>query len=80
MLSGIDQVDSKLIDCIKLAESTLQSKKQNSEGEFYRKLEEANPRLNRMGPPPSGKPHIPSMKPAHKWTPESTGVSNPALD
>ena len=76
MLSGIDQVDSKLIDCIKLAESTLQSKKQNSEGEFYRKLEEANPQLARMGPSSSRKPQNLSPKPAHSWIPEPTDTSD----
>ena len=28
ILSGVDRVDSKLVDCIKMAESTLQNKKQ----------------------------------------------------
>jgi hypothetical protein len=77
MLSGIDRVESKLIDCIKMAESTQQSKKQNSGGEFCGKLEEANPRLAQMGPSPSGKPQNPSPKPAHKWTPEPTDISDP---
>ena len=45
MLSGIDRVDYKLIDYIKMAESTLQNKKQNSGGETYGKPEEANPGL-----------------------------------
>ena len=52
ILSGIDRVDSKLID---MAESTLQNKKQNSGVEICGKPKEANPRLVRMGPPPSGK-------------------------
>jgi hypothetical protein len=56
MLSGIDRIDSKLIDCNKMAESTLQNKKQKSGGETSGKPEEANPRLVRMGPSPSGKP------------------------
>jgi hypothetical protein len=79
MFSGIDRVDSKLIDCIKMAESTLQ-KKQNSGGETCGKPEEANPRLVRMGPSPSGKPQIPSLKPAHKWTPEPIDISDPLFD
>ena len=41
-----------------MAESTLQSKRQNSGGEFCRKLEEANPRLVWMGPSPSEKPRV----------------------
>ena len=49
MFSGIDRVDSKLIDRINMAKSTLQIKKQYSGGEFCGKLEEANPRLVRMG-------------------------------
>jgi hypothetical protein len=56
MLSGIDRVDSKLIDCINMAENTLQNKRQNSGGGICGKLEEANPRLVWMGPSPSGKP------------------------
>ena len=77
MLSGIDRVDSKLINCIKMAECTLQNKKQNSGGEICGKPEEANPRLVRMGPSLSGKPQIPSPKPAHKWTPEPIDISDP---
>ena len=33
-----------------------------------------------MGPSLSGKPQIPSPKPAHKWTPEPTDISNPLFD
>ena len=29
---------------------------------------------------PFGKPHIPSPKPAHKWTPEPTDISDPLFD
>ena len=63
-----------------MVESTLQSKKQNSGGEFYGKLEEANPRLARMGPSPSEKPQNPSLKPAHKWNPKPTDISDPLFD
>jgi len=77
MFSGIDRVDSTLIDCMNIAESTLQNKKQNSGGEIYGKPEKANPRLVRMGPPLSGKPQNPSPKPAHKWTLEQTDISDP---
>ena len=80
MLSRIDRVDSKLIDCINMAKSTLQNKKQNSVGKLCGKPEKANPRLERMGPPLSGKPPNPSPKPAHKWSPEPTDVSNPLFD
>ena len=80
MLSGIDRVDFKPIDCIKMAESTLQNKKWNSGRETYGKPKEANPRLAQMGPSPSGKPQTPSPKPAHKWTPELTNISHPVFD
>ena len=80
MFSGIDRVDSKLIDCIKMAESTLQNKKQKSGGEICGKPEEANPRLVRMGPSPSGKSQRPSPKPAHKWTPDPTDISDPLFN
>jgi hypothetical protein len=80
MLSGIDRVDYKLFDCINMAESALENKKQNSGGEIFGKPEEANPRLVRMGPSPLGKPHNPSLKLAHKWTPEPTNVSDPIFD
>ena len=63
-----------------MAESTLQSKRQNSGGEFCGKLEEANPRLARMGPSPSEKPQNPSLKPTHKWNPEPTDISDPLFD
>ena len=62
-----------------MAESTLQSKRQNSGGEFCGKLEEANPRLAWMGPSPSEKPSL-SPKPAHKWTPEPTNTYDPLFD
>ena len=63
-----------------MAESTLQNKKQKSRGEICGKPEEANPRLVQMGPSPYGKLHIPSSKPAHKWTPEPTNTSDPSFD
>ena len=80
MLSGIDRVDFKLIDCIKMAKTTLQNKKQNSGGEICGKPEEANPRLVWMEPSLSGKPQNPSPKPAHKWTPEPTDISDSLFD
>ena len=79
MFSEINRVDSKLTDCINMAESTLQNKKQNSGGEICEKPEEANPRLVWMGPSPSGKPQSPSPKHAHKWSPEPTDISDPLL-
>ena len=63
-----------------MVESTLQSKKQNSGGEFCGKLEEANPWLAWMGPSPSGKPQCPSPKPAHKWTLEPNDTSESLFD
>ena len=33
-----------------------------------------------MGPSPLGKPQTPSQKPAHKWTPEPTDISDPLFD
>jgi hypothetical protein len=80
MFSGIDQVDSTLIDCISMAENTLQNKKQKLGGESCGKLEKANSQLDRMGPPLSGKSQNPSPKPAHKWTPEPTDISDPLFD
>ena len=70
ILSGIDRVDSKLADCIKIAESTLQNKEQKSGGGIYRGSGETNPRLVRMGPSISRIPQSPSPKPAHIQTPE----------
>jgi hypothetical protein len=80
MFSGIDRVDSTLINCINTAESTLQNKRQNPGGEICGKPEKENPRLARMGLPPSGKPQNPSLKPAHKWTPEPNDKSDPLFD
>ena len=80
MFSRIDRVDSILIDCINTAESTLQNTRQNTGGEICGKPEKENPRLARMGPPPSRKPQNPSPKPTHKWTPEPNDISDPLLD
>jgi len=80
MFSGIDRVNSSLIDCINIAESTLQHQKQEPTGESYKKPEKANPRLEQMGSPLSGKPQDPSPKPVHKWTPEPTDISDPLFD
>ena len=33
-----------------------------------------------MGPSPSGKPQILSLKPAHKWTPEPIDIFDPLFD
>ena len=49
MLSGIDRVNSKLANCIKVAESTLQNKEQKSGGGIYGGAGETNPRLVWMG-------------------------------
>ena len=70
MLSGIDQVNSKLADCIKLAESTLQDKGQKMGGGICGGYGETNPRLARMVPSISRIPQSPSPKPAHIRTPE----------
>ena len=77
MFPEIDRVDSSLIDCIKIAENTLQ---QDVTGKTYEEPKKANPRLERMGPPLSGKPQDPSPKPVHKWTPEPTDISDPLFD
>ena len=45
MLSGIDRVSSKLADCIKMAESTLQNKEQKAGGGICRGAGETNPGL-----------------------------------
>ena len=80
MFSGIDRVDSLLIDYINIAENTLQHKKQDLAGKSYKKPEKANPRLERMGPPLPWKPQDPSPKPVHKWAPEPTDISDPQFD
>ena len=80
MFSEIDRVDSSLIDCINITKNILQHKKQGSTGKSCGKPEKANPRLEWMGPPLSGKPQDPSSKPIHKWTPEPTGISDPLFD
>ena len=58
-------MDSKLIDCIKLAKSTLQNKEQKTGGGICGGSGETNPRLVRMGPSISRIPQSPSPKPAH---------------
>ena len=68
MLLGIDRVNSKLIDCIKAAENTLQNKEQKAGGGICGGAGETNPRLVRMGPPISRIPQSPSPKPAHTRT------------
>ena len=50
MLLGIDRVNSKLGNCIKVAESTLQNKEQKSGGGICGGDGETNPQLVQMGP------------------------------
>ena len=68
MLSGVDRVNSKLANCIKVAESTLQNKEQKSGGGICGGASETNPRLVRMGPSISRILQSPSPKPAHTRT------------
>ena len=68
MLSGVDRVNPKLANCIKVAESTLQNKEQKAGGGIYGGACETNPRLVRMGPSISRIPLSPSPKPAHTRT------------
>ena len=68
MLSGIDRVNSKLSDCIKVAESTLQNKEQKAGGGICGGAGKTNPRLIRRGPSISRIPQSPSPKPAHTRT------------
>ena len=49
-------------------------------GKLYGKPEKANPRLECIGQPPSGKPQNLSPKPARKWTPEPTDISDTLFD
>ena len=70
MLSGIDRVNSKLANCIKVAKSTLQNKEQKSEGGICGGAGETNPQLVRMGPSISRIPQSHSLKPSHIRTPE----------
>ena len=71
ILSRIDRVESKLVDCIKMAEGTLQNKKRKLRGGICGRSGRTNPRLVRMGPSFSRIPQNPSSKPAHVRTPES---------
>jgi hypothetical protein len=75
ILSGIDRVDSKLADCIKIAEGTLQNMKQKPGGGICGRSGMTNPRLARMGPSFSRKPQNPSPKPAHIRIHEPTDSS-----
>ena len=70
MLSGIDRVNLKLADCIKMAESTLQNKEQKEGGGICGRAGETNPWLVQMGPSISRIPQSPSLKPAHTRTPK----------
>ena len=63
-------MDSKLIDCIKLAKSTLQNKEQKTGGGICGGSGETNPRLVRLGPSISRITQNPSPKPAHTRTQE----------
>ena len=63
-------MDSKLADCIKLAEDTLQNMMQKSGGGICGGSGETNPWLVRMGPSISRIPQSPSPKPAHTRTPK----------
>ena len=69
-----------LIDYIKMAEGTLQNKKQKSGGGICRRSGRTNPRLVRMGPSFSRKPQNPSPKPAHSPIPEPTDTSESLFD
>ena len=80
MLSGVDRVNPKLANCIKVAESTLQNKEQKSGGGICGGAGETNPRLVRMGPSISRKPQNPSPKPAHSQTPKTTDTSKSSFD
>ena len=70
MLSWINRVNSKLADCIKVAESTLQNKEQKLGGGICGGAGETNPRLVRMVPSISRIPQSPPPKPAYTWTPK----------
>ena len=63
-------MDSKLADCIKLAEDTLQNMMQKSGGGICGGSGKTNPPLVRMGPSSSRIPQNPSPKPAHIQTPK----------
>jgi len=83
MFSGIERMDSMLIDCISMAEDTLQhgdSKKQDLTAKLRRKPEKADPRLDRMGQPTSWIIQACSSKFKCNWTPEPTDFYNPLFD
>ena len=61
-------MNSKLADCIKVAESTLQNKEQKAGGGICGGAGETNPRLVQMGPSISRIPQSPSPEPAHTRT------------
>ena len=67
MFSGIDRVDSTLIDCINAAENTLQHKKQDPMGKSCGKLKKANSHPEWTGLLLSG-------------TREPTDISDPLFD
>ena len=68
-------MNSKLVDCIKIAKSTLQNKEQKTGGGICRGSGETNPRLVQLGPSTSRIPQSPSPKPAHIRTPKSVESS-----
>jgi hypothetical protein len=68
-----------LIDCINVAENTLQHKSQDPMEKSRGKLKKANPHPEWMGPLLSGTPQDLS-KPVHKWTHEPIDISDPLFD
>jgi len=80
ILSGIGRVDSKLADCIKMAEGTLQNTKQKSGGRICGGSGKINPRIVRMGPSSSRKTQNTPPKPAHSQLLKATDTSESPLN
>ena len=85
IFSRLDQVDSSLSNCIKMAEDTLQAgdckKQKDTRSEPHWKPKKANPRLDRLGKPISGTRWASSLDSSLSMTPGVTGqFLDPLLD
>ena len=73
-------MDSKLVEYIKIADSTLKNKEQKAGGGICGRSGETNPRLARLGPSISRIPQNPSPKHVHIRTPAPSESSSFDLD
>ena len=79
IFSGINRVDATLVDCINMAEDTLQqgnSKKRHMTAKPCGKTDKANPQLDRMGQPNSGTDQASSSKSSNTlfWSSVRSGL------